>query len=279
MSKAKKTTTATETALATIDQIETVAPIQQMPLINPLVIDDNGVLQSSSLIKNGIVYPAPAAVINPIIAMFGNASEIRATGENEIEIVSADVKYTAFQRFNVIAKFQVDEEFFYEVGVLFALDLQVPKVKVYSGPVVRACLNLSVFGSDTLAKFDLTSNSMLDTVAVCVQTIAHRMTEARNTILKLKSVSLTPEITEKFIGAMSFNCVSSRSQFGNNYFNEGVKLLANDKSKYYYKQENFNAWLFYNAFTENIKKSSIFDMADKSKDFYSMVLNATNFLN
>lgn len=263
-------------------QVQSHAVIEETPalLVNTSgnLVDTNNVLRSASLVKNNITYPSPEVLLRPVIDILGSAVEIRCNGENEIEIAHGENNYKAFERFNVIAKFPVDDEIFYEVGCLVALDLTVPKIKVYSGAVVNACLNLTIYGHDTCVKFDLNSNNAVDTVKSCLQDIAVKIEKTKEIIARLKLVHLTESITKRFVGALSIGNASERSAYGANFLSQGVALISEESSKYYYKQTNFNAWLLYNAFTENIKKANIFDVADKSRDFYKLIANNTDLM-
>ena len=266
----------TEESNLTISESGNLTPaINTQPIVGS-IIDEMNVLNSSSLVKNNTTYATPRQLIEPLIIHLNGAQEVRCSGSDELEIINNEISYKAFQRFNVIAKFPVDEEFFYEVGVLVALDLQVPKIKVYSGAKIAACLNLSLFGHDTCSKFDLNANSVNDTIIATIMNLGEKIAKTKETISRLKNVELSNSTVEQFVGAIALGNSSTKNNFGTNYLSQGIALISDPMNKYYYKQDNYSAWKFYNAFTENIKKANIFDMADKAKDFYSLVVNNTS---
>lgn len=243
------------------------------------VIDNENILQSHSLVRNGIIYPNPRSVIMPVIEILNTAQEIRVTGENALEIDNNGSKQIAFQRFNVIGNFAVDEEYSYEVGMLAALDLSVPKVKVYTGASIRACLNLSLFGHDNVTKFDISNAGTIDLIRLHLQDIGNKIARTREVINRLKSIRMDAVSVQQALGKILMENNTTRNAFGSTNVLKGTELLANPDSKYYHAQEGFNAWLFYNAFTENLKKSTVFDMADKSADFFRLAGTALPQLN
>ncbi len=258
---------------------EVIAPevLPAAPVIITNIVDEKGALQSHSLKRKGITYPSPQELLSGISLLQG-ASSIEVKAESEIEITNGTQNNIAYQRLYAIANYNVDEDINYKVGILVALDLTSPKIKVFSGAEVKACLNEMVFNFDTCEKYDLQSDKTLETIQNTVSKIQQRIEAAKRVILQLKSTPLNTEQVETLIGKMYIKNLSSFSNFGNDFFKKGVDQIADPKNKYYYNVPNFSAWHLVNAFTENIKVASIFDRAEKSKDALKLMNNYLPFM-
>lgn len=257
MSKSTKAT-----ALTTSNEVTVID--QPGKLFATQVKDPNNVMESAQLKKKGITYPTPKEIFKDLDLLTG-ADSISLQGDLPLILVNGS-EQTAYQRASLLATWKVDDEISYEMGILYALDLQIPKLKVFSGHHVHACLNQHVMGFDTMSKFDLTSNDVTGTIRNTIIDIQNRIDKTKEFIKRAKALTIDPKQFPEIIGRMTINNVSKSDTFGSTFYNYGLKMLCDPNSQYYYKQDGFSLWQFMNAFSENIKKANFFDIPDKSRD-------------
>lgn len=248
--------------------------IDSQPLPS-LIIDEDGILQSKRYVRNGMQFSTPTEFLQPIINIVGQFehTELVLTGENKTENANADGSINiSYGRLNLVTKFNVTDELFYEVGLLIALDLGQPKIKLYRGAKVRACLNLCIFQKDDVIEFKITDGVSLEMVQTYLTSVAAKISEVNRIVSSMKEIIILPSQLEQIIGHLVVNTKNNNTKNGTSSILSAVDLLLDDKGKYYYKQPNFNLWLLYNACTEYFGgKTAFFDVPEKTRDFYLML--------
>ncbi|MDF2188944.1 hypothetical protein [Paraflavitalea sp. CAU 1676] len=236
--------------------------------------DDQNVMQSKRYVRGIVEYMSPAEILEPVLQLLRQTSgKLILTGTNELTNANADSSLNvSYGRLNLVARFEIDAEVFYEIGVLIAYDLQIPKIKIYSGAKVSACMNLCVFQADDVVKFDITNGVNLQMVQTFLTQLTERIANVSRIVQRLKGVPISPEAMDTLIGRMLIKTTEKKLAHGTTSILSGLDTMTDDRSKYYYKQPNFNAWLFYNAFTEYMEKRvNFFDIPDKARDVFSLI--------
>lgn len=261
-----------------IEVLPIIEELQNSPeIIIPIfqLQDEKNVLQSKSFKRGGVTYDSPSALLQPVLNSFYNfpSLELTLTGENENTNVNADgSENTSFGRLNLVSKFEIDDNVFYEVGLLAALDLGTPVIKIYRGAKVRACLNLCIFSSEDTVSFKLADGINHELVGAYLASVVAKIQEAKDIIQGLKGVLIAPELLPQIIGGIVLDSSKKEATNGTNSVLNGIRLLLDSKSKYYHLQNGFNAWDLFNAFTEYFApKCSVFDIPEKTRDMYKIL--------
>lgn len=238
------------------------------------VNDPKDVMNSKRYVKGGAEYKSPGEILQPVIELLAKTSgTLTLTGGNEQSNANTDGSLNvSYGRLNLVACFTIDKDLFYEIGVLIAFDLQIPKIKIYRGAKVSACLNLCIFEADDVVKFDITNGVNTTLVETYLGQLTARIEKVGQLVTRLKGIQITPVQLEAALGKMMVRTSEDKLAHGTTTILSGIETMTDEKSKYYYKQENFNAWLFFNSFTEYMnKRVNFFDIPDKARDIYSLI--------
>lgn len=151
------------------------------------------------------------------------------------------------------------------IGFMYALDLQKPVIKVYSGRYARACTNLCVFGADRVFTQDLTGNlSKCFEIAQDYFDIAEKdLANSIKLITYMRDTELQGGNLDEFTGILLRRSMLNQ-KLGHTPIIQGTRELYNDKSIYSLKDGKTSLWNYYNSITENIKKVDILDRATKT---------------
>jgi len=215
------------------------------------------VLNSHKFIKNGIEFPAPSYYLQPIIESFNNSPEgnlvIQGDDPDEVTNHSTGEKLTAYRKVSLVKTFDIDEELTYQIGFVYALDIGKPIIKVFSGPNVRACTNLCVFGADKKQEFLIANNTAgaLLMVQDFISKLHDDIIKAKQIIHDMKNTFFNEGQVEKMLGDFLMNFSKVNNIAGTQCLLDCAKLLT-DKTSLYYFEQNTNAWNIYNALTHQI---------------------------
>jgi hypothetical protein len=163
------------------------------------------------------------------------------------------------------------------VGMMYALDLQKPVVKAYSGFNVQSCLNLTIFNNDRLIQQELLADftKVYDGVQRFVEEKESEIENFKSTLSKLREEKLSENTFNELVGRLLRE--GSRTRLGTNPVLQAVKMLDDNSSQYYIRQENkFECSKFnvYNAVTQALTNSNdITDRANKTIQLANIILN------
>lgn len=155
------------------------------------------------------------------------------------------------------------DEYAYEnhkrvMSMLYALDTRKPVVKIYTGALNMACLNLCVFNPEALNVAELEPTTainyspinllmgMSDTIKVTLEKL-DKMTFNRNEIYEDLGLWIDRCITSKFNSG--FGTVKIAESAPVNVYKD---LFYNEDSNYYTQGEEVDGFTVYNAFTDLI---------------------------
>jgi hypothetical protein len=238
------------------------------------VIDPEDILNSKRYLKGAIEYPAPSELLRPAIEALGRTGgRMTLTGSHEAANRNTDgTTNTAYGRLNLICRYEIDNEMWYEVGVLVAYDMNVPRVKVYRGMKVSACLNLCIWGAEDMVKFDLSAGMNLEIIGQYITSVTAQIERSREIVQRLKGIEIQQNLMGQIIGKMLLHTIEQKAANGTTPILKAADMFSDSKSKYYYKQEGFNAWQLYNGFTEYFaEKVNFFDIPEKTRDTYKLL--------
>lgn len=227
-----------------------------MNAITKMQLDD-----SKLYVKNGMSFMHPKVMVDPFldIMKYSDSDELTITTQNEVVNENEDKSENiAYPRFGVqISRKVVDEDLGIDYdnvsGMIVALDVNKPIVKVYTGFNAKACLNLCIFNaSDTYSQDVLQDFANMWEVA---NKYYNREQEKLNELTKaheqLHNVHLrTPEVNE-LLGRL---LRQGRTVIGTNPIVNASRLLDDNKSMYHYKDET-TLYNVYQSITQGITDS------------------------
>ena len=163
------------------------------------------------------------------------------------------------------------------VGMIVALDLQKPVVKVYSGYNVSACMNLTIFNADKIFQQEILGDyqRVYAKAIEYFQKKAEELVEFKETLIKLQTTFLNEVQLNQLIGKMIRE--SAKLRLGTTPVLQATKMLDDNASQYYVRPDGkFTCSKFnvYNAVTQAITNSSdIVDRVNKTLNVSNLILN------
>jgi len=151
------------------------------------------------------------------------------------------------------------------IGFMFALDLQKPVIKVFTGRYARACTNLCIFGADRVFSQELTGNinKCFDAVKEYIDDAEKDLIQSIKLITYMKNEIYSGESLDEFTGNILRKSLLN-PKLGHTPIIQGTRELYNEKSIYALSNGETTGWNYYNSITENIKKVDILDRANKT---------------
>jgi hypothetical protein len=163
------------------------------------------------------------------------------------------------------------------VGMIMALDLQKPIIKVYSGYNVSSCLNLTIFNADKIFQQEILGDyqRVYAKATEYFQKKAEELVEFKETLTKLQTTFLSEVQLNQLIGKMIRE--SAKLRLGTTPVLQATKMLDDNSSQYYVRPDGkFTCSKFnvYNSVTQAITNSSdIVDRANKTINVANLILN------
>lgn len=240
--------------------------------------DPTNILNSKRWVTGQVQYPSPIEIFTPMYDLLKTTGgEIMIAGEDETKNAEANgTENISWGRMKLTAKYQIDQELFYELGFLVALNLQHPKLKIYRGAVTQSCLNLNVFGSDDVVKFEIASGFNVEIAKNYIGSVVERIKLAVDRVNEMKSMLISQPDLQRIVGKMTLDTIEEKLPHGVQAITQAAGMFVDKNNKYWAGQEGFNAWQLYNALTENNSKKSAFDIPEKSLSAYELVSSVLN---
>ena len=155
------------------------------------------------------------------------------------------------------------DEYAYEnhkrvMSMLYALDTRKPVVKIYTGALNMACLNLCVFNPDALNVAELEPITAINYSPINL--LMGMNDTIKSTLEKLDKMTFNRNEIYEDLGLWIDRCITSKfnSGFGTVKITESAPinvykdLFYNEDSNYYTKGEEVDGFTVYNAFTDLI---------------------------
>ena len=155
------------------------------------------------------------------------------------------------------------DEYAYEnhkrvMSMLYALDTRKPVVKIYTGALNMACLNLCVFSPDALNVAELEPTTAINYSPINL--LMGMNDTIKSTLEKLDKMTFNRNEIYEDLGLWIDRCITSKfnSGFGTVKITESAPinvykdLFYNEDSNYYTKGEEVDGFTVYNAFTDLI---------------------------
>ena len=184
------------------------------------------------------------------------ADQISVTSSGEVNF--DDIVYN-----RVWIQAVLPDEYAYEnhkrvMSMLYALDTRKPVVKIYTGALNMACLNLCVFNPDALNVAELEPITAINYSPINL--LMGMNDTIKSTLEKLDKMIFNRNEIYEDLGLWIDRCITSKfnSGFGTVKITESAPinvykdLFYNEDSNYYTKGEEVDGFTVYNAFTDLI---------------------------
>ena len=220
----------------------------------------NELLSSKLYVKpqSGITFKSPSEYLQPFLDLIAPfTSDIRVSTGAEVTNANPDEQNsenTAFGR--VVLEAKLPEKFTNldhdtVIGIMYALDVQKPVLKAYTGQLARACTNLSIFNAAHIFEASLLGG--YETVYEALQRYTNSVEPGIEDWMKKVKHLLSIEYTEKQVDE-KLGYMLRKSLRAN--FTTGVistaKSLHNPGSAYAIKEGKTSAWNVLSAATQYI---------------------------
>lgn len=239
------------------------------------------ILESKVFVKgNSVNFNSPRAYLEPFLEELQKANAdftVKASGAVRNANDEDKTINTAFGRISVQGKIP---GFNYSgsegtIGIVYALDLQKPLVKVFSGQEVSTCTNMCIWGAEHVYQFDIMGSGM-DKAYSMAREYVEKKAEAVELHKKYSEQLLEkrwsiPEV-EAMLGRLLHESMSER--LGTSAVIAATRDLFDQKSKYAIIGEETSGWNVYNAMTDYLShKQDIIDMPTKTLLLSKMMIN------
>lgn len=216
---------------------------------------------SKLFVKNNMSFMHPKSLVDPFldIMQYSDSDDLVITTQNEVVNENEDKSENiAYPRFGIQINKKIQHEelgvdYNSRSGMLVALDVNKPVVKIYTGFEATACLNLCIFNaSDTYSQDVLQdfanmwkiTNKYHDREQEKLNELTKAHEEMNNTYLR------TPEVNE-MLGRL---LRSGRLSIGTSPIVNASRLLDDNKSIYHYQNET-TLYNIYQSVTQGITDS------------------------
>lgn len=164
------------------------------------------------------------------------------------------------------------------MGMIYALDLQKPIIKVYTGINVSVCMNLTIFNAGESFQQEILSNNYQEVyqkAKVFADAKEKQIAEYTKIISDLKDTYLTEDGLNETMGRLLF--YGQKSRLGTSAVVQASKEMLDNSSRYYiYREDKFNCnlWNVYNAVTDVLSNRGDFtDRTNKIVALSKIILN------
>lgn len=226
-------------------------------------------IETKSYKKGGVILPTPYELIQPYLDIASlNCTEFEVKTTGLVENANDDGSVNkAYGRASILGKLKLDNDFSYQLGIVYALDTQKPIIKIFTGLNVNVCTNLTIFNGEHIETANILDDKrplLYDKLRKYSEEYQKIYGDYSKTIKKMQEVYYDSEEVKRKIGELSLYANKAGSMFGNNTVSLGIKhLLEGDKYKLDTKGGS-TGWLMYNAFTDVVtEKSDIIKKADQ----------------
>lgn len=226
-------------------------------------------IETKSYKKGGVILPTPYELIQPYLDIANlNCTnfEVKTTGLVENANDDGSVN-KAYGRASILGKLKLDNDFSYQLGIVYSVDTQVPMIKIFTGLNVNVCTNMTIFSASHIESANILSDKRKDIypkLREYSEEYQKIYEDYSKVIKKMSEVYYDSEEVKRKIGEIALYSGKAGSIFGNNTVSLAVKhLLSSDRYKLDSKGGS-NGWLLYNAFTDVVtEKSDIIKKADQ----------------
>jgi hypothetical protein len=222
--------------------------------------------------RSNITFGSPRAYIEPFLEKFKNFNGVEFTVETAASVINKEesgATNEAYGRVLVQAKLpsQYDvNEHSSIIGLVYALDIVKPVIKVFSGENAWACMNLSIFGAQYVHTVDILSgtSSIYSRTESYVKSVEEQLAEFQKMYERLNDRTYKGQEINELLGHLLREGVRNKN-LGILPITYAARELENEKSKYAIVDNSTTAWNVYSALTNFVTdKVDIAEKANKT---------------
>lgn len=247
-------------------------------MIKDLSIED--ILSSKIYVKEGsaVGFKSPGDYLGDFIAEAAGANWRVKVADPVVNEEISGARNIAYPRVMVEAQLgELIPHFEAVVGMVYALDLQKPVIKTYSGFNVHSCINLSIFNTDNMFQQELLGDfeKVISMARKYFLEKEKDVIDFKDRFDKLQSSYLTEPQLNELLGKMLRE--SSKTRLGTTPILGAAKLLDDSSTTYYVRPDGkftCNKFNVYNAVTQMLTNSNdIIDRPNKTIALTKLLLN------
>jgi hypothetical protein len=222
--------------------------------------------------KSQISFGSPRQYIEPFLEKFVNLGvNFRVDVSDRVANKEADSGKTneAFGRVLIEAKFPAQycaHDHDSVIGMVYALDLQKPVIKIYSGENAWACTNLAIFGGRYIHQVEILSGyqSVYDKGLEYVDGLTQQLARFQQLYERMNDTVYEGDDINRIIGFLLRQGYSNK-QIGTTPVLSALKDLEDNKSRYAIRENKTSQWNLYSALTQYCtSKVDILEKASKT---------------
>lgn len=211
--------------------------------------------------KSQLSFGSPRAYIEPFLEKFTKAN-VNVTFKTSVservanKEVGSGVTNEAFGRVVVEAKFPTDycaHAHDTVVGMIYALDLQKPIIRVYSGHNAWACTNLAIFGARYVHQVEIMSGyqGIYDKGLDYIEGLTSQLARFQTLYERMNDTIYEGDEINRILGYLLRQGYSNK-QIGTTPILSALKDLEDNASKYSIKDNKTSQWNIYSALTQYV---------------------------
>jgi hypothetical protein len=221
--------------------------------------------------KSQISFGSPRQYIEPFLEKFANLNVQWKVNVSE-RVANKEVEGNvneAFGRVLIEAKFPQQfcaHDHDSVIGMVYALDLQKPVIKIYSGQNAWACTNLAIFGGRYVHQVEILSGyqSVYDKGLEYVEGMTQQLARFQELYQRMNDTTYEGDDINKIIGYLLRQGYANK-QIGTTPVLSALKDLEEPKSKYAIREGKTTQWNLYSALTQYVTdKVDILEKASKT---------------
>jgi len=247
-------------------------------MIHDLSIDE--VLSSKIYVKEGsaVSFQAPKHYLGDFVESVNDGVWRVKVASPVVNEEASGARNIAYPRVMVEAQLgELIPHFEAVVGMVYALDLQKPVIKTYSGFNVKSCINLSIMNTDNLFQQELLGDfeKVISMARKYISEKEKDIIDFKDRFTKLQQSFLTEPQLNELLGRMLRE--SRKTRLGTTPILGAAKLLDDSSTNYYVRPDGkftCNKFNVYNAVTQVLTDGNdIIDRPNKTIALTKLLLN------
>lgn len=207
-----------------------------------------------------VTFQSPRAYLEPFLNAIGS-TDIICKVQDPVSNENIDgSRNVAYPRVLVEARVGAEIEGYDSIiGIIFALNIQNPVIKIYTGQNAHACTNLTIFNAKAVSQYSLMSD-----YTDVYSKAAYYLKEKQNEIEHFNSIKnrlletfYNEEQLKSELGRLLLLTTQRNSKLSYGMIAGASKLIQDPNSRYYTKKHELISMLtLYDAITQNITDSA-----------------------